>query len=153
MSIYKLPLHSTFVVDVFQKHFAPCSALACCHTITYSPSIFCFRLINPVVVSPTIAAIGLSFFSYGFTRVGTCLEIGVVQILLVVIFSLVSRAKISSNIAAAQFNYAIYTVTLGHRFPLILLLFNLIMAFIPCPANIAIYYLLFTGICARTYVP
>lgn len=49
------------------------------------------RLINPVVVSPTIAAVGLSFFSYGFTQVGTCLEIGVVQILLVVIFSLYLR--------------------------------------------------------------
>ncbi|XP_073118208.1 nucleobase-ascorbate transporter 12 [Elaeis guineensis] len=49
------------------------------------------RLINPVVVSPTIAAIGLSFFSYGFTQVGTCLEIGVVQILLVIIFSLYLR--------------------------------------------------------------
>lgn len=52
--------------------------------------IFLFRLINPVVVSPTIAAVGLSFYSYGFPRLGTCIEIGVVQILLVVIFSLVS---------------------------------------------------------------
>ncbi|ONK57171.1 uncharacterized protein A4U43_C10F17330 [Asparagus officinalis] len=49
------------------------------------------RLINPVVVSPTIAAIGLSFFSYGFTQVGNCLEIGVLQILLVIIFSLYLR--------------------------------------------------------------
>lgn len=48
------------------------------------------RLINPVVVAPTIAAVGLSFFSYGFPLVGDCLEIGVVQILLVIIFSLVS---------------------------------------------------------------
>ncbi|AES88453.2 nucleobase-ascorbate transporter-like protein [Medicago truncatula] len=39
------------------------------------------RVINPVVVSPTIAAVGLSFFSYGFPLVGTCLEIGAVQIL------------------------------------------------------------------------
>ncbi|RDX67085.1 Nucleobase-ascorbate transporter 12 [Mucuna pruriens] len=39
------------------------------------------RLINPVVVSPTIAAVGLSFYSYGFPLVGTCLEIGAVQIL------------------------------------------------------------------------
>lgn len=52
------------------------------------------RLINPVVVSPTIAAVGLSFFSYGFPLVGTCLEIGSVQILLVIIFSLYLR-KIS----------------------------------------------------------
>jgi len=47
-------------------------------------------LINPVVVSPTIAAVGLSFFSYGFPLVGTCLEIGAVQILVVIVFSLVS---------------------------------------------------------------
>ncbi|XP_072998982.1 nucleobase-ascorbate transporter 12 [Typha latifolia] len=49
------------------------------------------RLINPVVVSPTVAAIGLSFFSYGFTQVGACLEIGILQILLVIIFSLYLR--------------------------------------------------------------
>ncbi|KAJ6848367.1 nucleobase-ascorbate transporter 12-like [Iris pallida] len=49
------------------------------------------RLINPVVVSPTVAAIGLSFFSYGFTQVGNCLEIGILQILLVIVFSLYLR--------------------------------------------------------------
>lgn len=49
-----------------------------------------FRLINPVVVSPTIAAVGLSFYSYGFPQMGACLEIGMVQILLVIMFSLVS---------------------------------------------------------------
>lgn len=42
------------------------------------------------MVSPTIAAVGLSFFSFGFPRVGSCIEIGVVQILLVIVFSLVS---------------------------------------------------------------
>ncbi|CAN8247163.1 unnamed protein product [Cochlearia groenlandica] len=52
------------------------------------------RLVNPVVVAPTIAAVGLSFYSYGFPLVGKCLEIGVVQILLVVIFALYLR-KIS----------------------------------------------------------
>lgn len=51
---------------------------------------FLCRLINPVVVAPTIAAVGLSFYSYGFPLVGTCIEIGVVQILLVILFSLVS---------------------------------------------------------------
>uniref|UniRef100_A0A803M657 Nucleobase-ascorbate transporter 12 n=1 Tax=Chenopodium quinoa TaxID=63459 RepID=A0A803M657_CHEQI len=50
------------------------------------------RIINPVVVAPTIAAVGLSFYSYGFPQVGTCLEIGAVQILLVIIFSLVPLA-------------------------------------------------------------
>ncbi|XP_042509712.1 nucleobase-ascorbate transporter 12-like isoform X1 [Macadamia integrifolia] len=56
-------------------------------------SVF-LRLINPVVVAPTIAAVGLSFYSYGFPQVGNCIEIGAVQILLVIIFSLYLR-KIS----------------------------------------------------------
>ncbi|XP_022634250.1 nucleobase-ascorbate transporter 12 isoform X2 [Vigna radiata var. radiata] len=47
------------------------------------------RLINPVVVAPTIAAVGLSFYSYGFPLVGTCIEIGAVQILVAIVFSLV----------------------------------------------------------------
>lgn len=51
---------------------------------------FLFRLINPVVVCPTIAAVGISFYSYGFPLVGKCLEIGAVQIIVVIIFSLVS---------------------------------------------------------------
>ena len=59
--------------------------------------IWIFRLINPVVVSPTIAAVGLSFYSYGFPLVGTCLEIGAVQILVVIVFSLVSLLNSSSH--------------------------------------------------------
>lgn len=55
-----------------------------------------FRLINPVVVSPTIAAVGLSFYGYGFPLVGTCLEIGAVQILVVIVFSLVSLLNSNS---------------------------------------------------------
>ncbi|KAI3508649.1 hypothetical protein L1887_23658 [Cichorium endivia] len=46
------------------------------------------RLINPVVVAPTIAAMGLAFFSYGFPQAGSCIEISLPQILLVLIFSL-----------------------------------------------------------------
>ncbi|KAJ0770704.1 putative xanthine/uracil/vitamin C permease [Helianthus annuus] len=46
------------------------------------------RLINPVVVAPTIGAVGLAFFSYGFPQAGTCVEISVPQILLVLVFSL-----------------------------------------------------------------
>jgi len=49
-----------------------------------------FRFINPVVVSSTIATVGLSFYSYGFPLVGTCPEIGAVQILVVIVFCLVS---------------------------------------------------------------
>jgi ABC-type transport system involved in cytochrome bd biosynthesis fused ATPase/permease subunit len=52
-----------------------------------------FRFINPVVVSPTVAAVGLSFFSYGFAKVGTCIEMGILQLLMVVIFALVSIQK------------------------------------------------------------
>ncbi|KAF6150353.1 hypothetical protein GIB67_034052 [Kingdonia uniflora] len=67
------------------------------------------RLINPVVVSPTIAAVGLSFYSYGFPQVGTCLEIGVAQILLVIIFSLYLR-KVS---VFGHRIFLIYAVPLG----------------------------------------
>ncbi|XP_045800362.1 nucleobase-ascorbate transporter 11-like [Trifolium pratense] len=46
------------------------------------------RLINPVVVAPTVAAVGLAFFSYGFSQAGICLEITVPQIALVLLFTL-----------------------------------------------------------------
>ncbi|KAL6959499.1 Nucleobase-ascorbate transporter 11 [Sarracenia purpurea var. burkii] len=49
------------------------------------------RLINPVVVAPTVAAVGLAFFSYGFPQAGSCLEISLPQILLVLIFTLYLR--------------------------------------------------------------
>lgn len=62
---------------------------------------FIFRLINPVVVCPTIAAVGLSFYSYGFPVVGKCLEIGAVQILVVIIFSLVSFFSIDLELLSA----------------------------------------------------
>ncbi|XP_059314812.1 nucleobase-ascorbate transporter 12 isoform X2 [Lycium ferocissimum] len=67
------------------------------------------RLINPVVVAPTVAAVGLSFYSYGFPQIGTCLEIGAVQILLVIIFSLYLR-KIS---VFGHRVFLIYAVPLG----------------------------------------
>ncbi|XP_074276031.1 nucleobase-ascorbate transporter 12 [Silene latifolia] len=67
------------------------------------------RVINPVVVAPTIAAVGLSFYSYGFPQVGTCLEIGAVQIILVIIFSLYLR-KIS---ILGHRIFLIYAVPLG----------------------------------------
>nr|GMC57234.1 nucleobase-ascorbate transporter 11 [Ipomoea batatas] len=47
------------------------------------------RLINPVVVAPTIAAVGLSFFSYGFPQAGSCVEISLPQIILALAFTLV----------------------------------------------------------------
>lgn len=58
-------------------------------------SIAC-RLINPVVVAPTVAAVGLSFFPYGFPLVGTCIEIGVPQIVVIVFFALVSILGVAS---------------------------------------------------------
>ncbi|EER97237.1 nucleobase-ascorbate transporter 11 [Sorghum bicolor] len=52
------------------------------------------RLINPVVVAPTIAAVGLAFFSYGFPQAGSCVEISLPLILLVLLCTLYMR-KIS----------------------------------------------------------
>ncbi|KAL2527988.1 Nucleobase-ascorbate transporter 11 [Forsythia ovata] len=49
------------------------------------------RFINPVVVAPTIAAVGLAFFSYGFPQAGACVEISLPEILLVLIFTLYLR--------------------------------------------------------------
>uniref|UniRef100_A0A5B6YPE9 Nucleobase-ascorbate transporter 11 n=1 Tax=Davidia involucrata TaxID=16924 RepID=A0A5B6YPE9_DAVIN len=49
------------------------------------------RLINPIVVAPTVAAVGLAFFSYGFPQAGSCIEISLPQILLVLIFTLYLR--------------------------------------------------------------
>ncbi|KAJ0040145.1 hypothetical protein Pint_27698 [Pistacia integerrima] len=49
------------------------------------------RLINPVVVAPTVAAVALAFFSYGFSQAGSCVEISIPQILLVLVFTLYLR--------------------------------------------------------------
>ncbi|PSS30030.1 Nucleobase-ascorbate transporter like [Actinidia chinensis var. chinensis] len=49
------------------------------------------RLINPIVVAPTVSAVGLAFFSYGFPQAGSCVEISLPQILLVLIFTLYLR--------------------------------------------------------------
>ncbi|KAI3523324.1 hypothetical protein L1887_01385 [Cichorium endivia] len=67
------------------------------------------RFINPVVVSPTIAAVGLSFYTYSFKQLGECLEIGILQILIVIIFSLYLR-KISF---LGHRIFLIYAVPLG----------------------------------------
>ncbi|KAM0831515.1 hypothetical protein ACQ4PT_065479 [Festuca glaucescens] len=52
------------------------------------------RLINPVVVAPTIAAVGLAFFSYGFPQAGSCVEISMPLIVLLLLCTLYLR-KIS----------------------------------------------------------
>eukprot|EP00249_Psilotum_nudum_P031522 c4572_g1_i2 orf=318-2399(-) len=71
-------------------------------------SIF-LRFINPVVVAPTVTAIGLSFFSYGFPVVGTCMEIGLPQILVVVFLALYLR-KVS---VFGHRVFQVYAVPLG----------------------------------------
>ncbi|CAI5512646.1 unnamed protein product [Closterium sp. Naga37s-1] len=49
------------------------------------------ELINPVVVAPTIMAVGLSFLSYGFPVIGRCVAIGLPELILIVIFALYLR--------------------------------------------------------------
>ncbi|KAJ7529575.1 hypothetical protein O6H91_15G057500 [Diphasiastrum complanatum] len=67
------------------------------------------RLINPVVVAPTVAAVGLAFFSYGFPVVGSCVEIGIPQILILLFFALYLR-KIS---IFGHRIFQVYAVPLG----------------------------------------
>lgn len=67
------------------------------------------RLINPVVVAPTVAAVGLSFFTYGFPLVGTCIEIGVPQIVVIVFLALHLR-KVS---VGGHRIFQVYAVPLG----------------------------------------
>lgn len=67
------------------------------------------RMINPVVVAPTVAAVGLAFFPYGFTIVGTCVEIGLPQILFIVLFALhLRKISIFGNRV-----FQVYAVPLG----------------------------------------
>ncbi|KFK30412.1 hypothetical protein AALP_AA7G257500 [Arabis alpina] len=49
------------------------------------------RFINPVVVAPTVAAVGLAFFSYGFPQAGACVEISIPLLFLLLIFTLYLR--------------------------------------------------------------
>ncbi|CAF2146338.1 nucleobase-ascorbate transporter 11 [Brassica rapa] len=49
------------------------------------------RFINPVVVAPTVAAVGLAFFSYGFPQAGTCVEISIPVIVMLLICTLYLR--------------------------------------------------------------
>lgn len=67
------------------------------------------RMINPVVVAPTVAAVGLAFFPYGFTVVGTCVEIGLPQIIVIVLFALhLRKISIFGNRV-----FQVYAVPLG----------------------------------------
>ncbi|GJP53024.1 hypothetical protein CLOM_g12170 [Closterium sp. NIES-68] len=49
------------------------------------------ELINPVVVAPTIMAVGLSFLSYGFPVIGRCVAIGLPELIIITIFALYLR--------------------------------------------------------------
>lgn len=51
-----------------------------------------------MVVAPTIAAVGLAFFSYGFPQAGQCVEISLPLIALVLIFTLVRGSLLHSPI-------------------------------------------------------
>lgn len=71
------------------------SARSSIHAIWTLPFVLIYititcRLINPVVVAPTVAAVGLAFFSYGFPQAGSCVEISIPHIVLLLIFALVS---------------------------------------------------------------
>ncbi|RZB99187.1 Nucleobase-ascorbate transporter 11 [Glycine soja] len=57
-----------------------------CNTISQARKID--KIINPIVVAPTVAAVGLAFFSYGFPQAGTCMKISIPQIALVLLFTL-----------------------------------------------------------------
>lgn len=49
------------------------------------------------MVAPTVAAVGLALFSYGFPQAGTCVEISIPQIILLLVFSLVSDLQAVSK--------------------------------------------------------
>ncbi|KAL8038339.1 hypothetical protein ABFX02_11G100800 [Erythranthe guttata] len=66
------------------------SIFQCTMGFTGLMSLF-LRFINPVVVAPTVAAVGLAFFSYGFPQAGACVEISLPEILLVLVFTLYLR--------------------------------------------------------------
>ncbi|CAN6449508.1 unnamed protein product [Victoria cruziana] len=49
------------------------------------------RSINPVTVAPTVAAVGLAFFSYAFPQAGSCIELSIPQLVLIIVFTLYLR--------------------------------------------------------------
>ncbi|GAU46558.1 hypothetical protein TSUD_190830 [Trifolium subterraneum] len=77
------------------------------------------RIINPIVVAPTVAAVGLAFFSYGFPQAGTCMEISIPQIVLVLIFTLHLRGiSIFGNHLFRIYAEILAFTQLEHRCPL-----------------------------------
>lgn len=54
-----------------------------------------WMVINLIVVASTMAIVGLTFFTYGFTMVGTCVEIGLLQILIIVFFFPISLKSLN----------------------------------------------------------
>jgi xanthine/uracil permease len=45
------------------------------------------RFINPIVIAPVTAIVGLGLLEYGFPGVGKCVEIGIPALLFILIFS------------------------------------------------------------------
>jgi xanthine/uracil permease len=45
------------------------------------------RFISPVVIAPTIIMVGFGHFEYGFPGVGKCIEIGLPQMFVIILFS------------------------------------------------------------------
>ncbi|KAG6401153.1 hypothetical protein SASPL_137998 [Salvia splendens] len=64
------------------------SVFQCAMGFSGMMSLF-LRFINPVVVAPTVTALGLAFFSFGFPQAGACVEISIPEIFLVLVFTLV----------------------------------------------------------------
>ncbi|XP_042015425.1 nucleobase-ascorbate transporter 11 [Salvia splendens] len=66
------------------------SVFQCAMGFSGMMSLF-LRFINPVVVAPTVTALGLAFFSFGFPQAGACVEISIPEIFLVLVFTLYLR--------------------------------------------------------------
>ena len=62
-----------FIMAAIAQMQAVCRCSKCCGpkgAARVTPLCLPYRLINPVVVAPTMTAVGLSFFAYGFPKVG-----------------------------------------------------------------------------------
>lgn len=70
----------------------------------------CCRFINPVVVAPTVTALGLAFFSFGFPQAGACVEISIPEIVLVLIFTLVSISAECTSTNWLGIGYTIFAI-------------------------------------------
>uniref|UniRef100_A0A803KXB1 Nucleobase-ascorbate transporter 11 n=1 Tax=Chenopodium quinoa TaxID=63459 RepID=A0A803KXB1_CHEQI len=84
----RLPLKFRYIMRELQGAIMIGSLFQCMLGFSGLMSLL-LRLINPVVVAPTMAAVGLAFFSYGFPQAGSCVEISIPLIVLLLFFTLV----------------------------------------------------------------